>query len=227
MVTKKSNNVIISTTKFHLNPKFHRRKSANMAGKLQQSQNSKVTDFFVVSQKNETNKAPNNLSSPQCKTPSPEIEKTNADNMKQIEPSDNATVTDNHSSVNSDTNTSSPNQPDSTNDQEPRNNVIEPVESTPVSKVISKKDSPKPRSSQKLPTYKFVVQYKKGKPTYLDMIHQAILQIGDRTGSSIPALTKIMIENHDFLKEVSPKQFKTHFGLAIKVSFVCISHYSK
>ena len=196
-----------------------------MAGKSQQTKNSKMTDFFVVSQKDTGNKVPHNVSSPQCKTPPPKMTKTNAEDIKQIESNDNTTVTDNHTSVNSETNSSSINQPDSANGQVPGNKIMDLVETTPASKATSKKDSPKPRVSQKLPTYKFVIQNKKGKPTYVDMIHEAILHIGDRTGSSIPALTKKMMENHDFLKEISPKQFKTHFGLAVKVSVPCILYF--
>ena len=65
------------------------------------------------------------------------------------------------------------------------------------------KTSPKPKSGTK------------GKKNYITMIHEVIVEIGDRTGSSVPAIMKVMKARYPLL--VHKPTFKNAFNMAIKM----------
>ena len=65
---------------------------------------------------------------------------------------------------------------------------------------------------------------KKGEVTYVEMAHEAILEIGDKTGSSLQAMTKVMMQNHEHLKLVHPKHFRNSLNLGLKVSLLWLSY---
>jgi hypothetical protein len=85
----------------------------------------------------------------------------------------------------------------------------------------SQTSSPKPPSSNKksTPSKKrpnFIVKNSSGKYTYLVMVHDAIQNLADRSGSSIPAITKFIKAKHDYLNNVHPNKFKQSINTAIK-----------
>jgi histone H1/5 len=49
------------------------------------------------------------------------------------------------------------------------------------------------------------------------MIHEAIVEIGDRTGSSVPALQKFMKQKYEYLQRIEKKKFSTSFYNALKL----------
>ena len=56
----------------------------------------------------------------------------------------------------------------------------------------------------------------KGKPKYIDMIHGAIKALKERSGSSVPAITKYLLANFDHLKQTKPNTIKHNISLGIK-----------
>lgn len=79
------------------------------------------------------------------------------------------------------------------------------------------KRSPKPKSSTGSPA---TSRKRNGKPTYLEMVHEAIVTMKDRTGSSGPAISKWIAANHEFTKstlETNPNMFKSRVNQAIKL----------
>ena len=79
------------------------------------------------------------------------------------------------------------------------------------------KRSPKPKSSTGSPANS---RKRNGKPTYLEMVHEAIVTMKDRTGSSGPAISKWIAANHEFTKstlETNPNMFKSRMNQAIKL----------
>ena len=54
----------------------------------------------------------------------------------------------------------------------------------------------------------------KNSKTYLTMIHETIVELGDRTGSSVPAIMKVMNQKYPLL--VNKPTFKNAFNQAIK-----------
>ena len=70
----------------------------------------------------------------------------------------------------------------------------------------SKASSPTPSSSRK----------KSGKLTYIEMVHDAIVALKDRSGSSSVAISKWILANNDHTKSVSPNMYKSRVNLAIK-----------
>lgn len=62
------------------------------------------------------------------------------------------------------------------------------------------------------------------KRTYQEYVHQAIVAMADRTGSSLPAITKWILANYDHLG--ASNQFKTHLNQAIKQG-VKTQHFAK
>ena len=78
------------------------------------------------------------------------------------------------------------------------------------SKMPAKKKSPKP--SSKSPTQK----KKSGKPTYIEMAHNAIVALKDRKGSSVPAISKWILANHEHAKSTNPNVFKNKLQQFLK-----------
>jgi histone H1/5 len=62
------------------------------------------------------------------------------------------------------------------------------------------------------------------KRTYQEYVHQAIVALADRTGSSLPAITKWILANYDHLG--ASNQFKTHLNQAIKQG-IKTQHFAK
>lgn len=69
--------------------------------------------------------------------------------------------------------------------------------------------------SKKVPI--FMAKSSKGSITYFSLILEAIVEINDRTGSSIPAICKWMKAKHPELQEVKPKAFSVSVNAAVKV----------
>lgn len=78
------------------------------------------------------------------------------------------------------------------------------------SKMPAKKKSPKP--SSKSPTQK----KKSGKPTYIEMTHDAIVALKDRKGSSSIAISKWILANHEHTKSTNPNIFKNKLQQYLK-----------
>ena len=79
------------------------------------------------------------------------------------------------------------------------------------------KKSPKPKSSTGSPA---TSRKRNGKPTYLEMVHEAIVTMKDRTGSSGTAISKWIAANHEFTKSTldsNPNMFKSRMNQAIKL----------
>lgn len=68
--------------------------------------------------------------------------------------------------------------------------------------------------SSKVPS--FLSRTSKGNVTYFTMVHEAIVELGDRTGSSVPAIQKFMKNKHPELLTTKPKQFHLSCTTAIK-----------
>ncbi len=68
--------------------------------------------------------------------------------------------------------------------------------------------------SPKVPRY--LIKSTNGRATYITMVHEAIVELADRTGSSIPAIQKFMKNKHDHLNNVKPKLFNNSVNSAIK-----------
>lgn len=79
-----------------------------------------------------------------------------------------------------------------------------PAEKSP--KTPSKKLSSTPLSARK----------RSGKPTYISMVHEAIVSMKERTGSSAPAISKWILANNEHAKGLHPNVFKTRLALSIK-----------
>lgn len=73
-------------------------------------------------------------------------------------------------------------------------------------KSASKASSPTPSNNRK----------RSGKPTYVEMVHDAIVALKDRSGSSSVAISKWILANNDHAKSVSPNMYKSRVNLAIK-----------
>jgi hypothetical protein len=76
----------------------------------------------------------------------------------------------------------------------------------------SSKKTPKTSSSTSPPTSR----KRSGKPTYIEMVHDAILALKDRTGSSAPAISKWILANNEHAKSTPPSMFKSRLQLSIK-----------
>ena len=76
----------------------------------------------------------------------------------------------------------------------------------------SSKKSPKPSTSTSPPTSR----KRSGKPTYIEMVHDAIVTLKDRTGSSAPAISKWILANNEHAKSTPPNVFKSRLQLSIK-----------
>jgi histone H1/5 len=48
------------------------------------------------------------------------------------------------------------------------------------------------------------------------MIHEAIVALKDRTGSSAPAISKWILANNEHAKSIPPNMFKSRLNLSIK-----------
>lgn len=57
---------------------------------------------------------------------------------------------------------------------------------------------------------------KGGKPSYVDMIHEAIVTIKDRTGSSVVAISKWILANHAHAAAINQNMFKSRLNMALK-----------
>jgi len=74
-----------------------------------------------------------------------------------------------------------------------------------------------PQAASKLPSAITPGSRKKsGKPTYLDMTHDAIVSLKDRTGSSVPAISKWILANHEHAAAASANLFKNRLGKSVK-----------
>ncbi len=72
------------------------------------------------------------------------------------------------------------------------------------------KNTPKPSRNKKSPTSA------SKKKSYLEMVHEAIVALKDRTGSSIPAICKWILSEHDSIKSTPTNTFKNCVNNAIK-----------
>mmetsp|Transcript_2102 Transcript_2102/g.3894 ORF Transcript_2102/g.3894 Transcript_2102/m.3894 type:complete len:1326 (+) Transcript_2102:117-4094(+) len=72
------------------------------------------------------------------------------------------------------------------------------------------KNTPKSSRSKKSPTSA------SKKKSYLEMVHEAIVALKDRTGSSIPAICKWILSELDHIKSTPPNTFKNCVNNAIK-----------
>lgn len=70
-------------------------------------------------------------------------------------------------------------------------------------------------SSKKSPTSKGSSK-KGGKPSYIEMIHEAIVAIKDRTGSSAIAISKWILAHHQHAASINQNMFKSRLNLALK-----------
>jgi len=93
-----------------------------------------------------------------------------------------------------------------------------PASKTPKSASDSKMPASKTpmASSKKSPATASSARKKPGKPTYLEMAHDAIASLKDRTGSSVPAISKWILANNEDAKSASPNVFKTRLSKSIK-----------
>jgi len=89
---------------------------------------------------------------------------------------------------------------------------------TPVSALDKKKPSSKSpkKASKKSPSTASSARKKSGKPTYLEMVHDAIVSLKDRTGSSVPAISKWVLANNEHVKSASSNTFKNRITTSIK-----------
>jgi hypothetical protein len=76
----------------------------------------------------------------------------------------------------------------------------------------SSKKTPKTSSSTSPPTSR----KRSGKPTYIEMVHDAIVALKDRTGSSAPAISKWILANNEHAKSTPLNMFKSRLQLSIK-----------
>ena len=76
-------------------------------------------------------------------------------------------------------------------------------------------DKSTPKLKPNIPTY-LLNKASRGKTTYLTMIHEAIVEIGDRTGSSVPAIQKFIKSKYVHLQNSKPKQFSAAVNNALK-----------
>lgn len=88
------------------------------------------------------------------------------------------------------------------------------IKSTPM-----KNDEP--ASDSKVPAGKTPksasARKKQSKPTYLEMAHEAILTLKDRTGSSIPAISKWILANHEHTVSAHPNLYKKRVNTCVKI----------
>ncbi len=84
----------------------------------------------------------------------------------------------------------------------------------PSSTKTPQSKSSTPIVSPKVP--KYLIKSSNGRVTYLIMIHEAIVELADRTGSSIPAIQKFMKNKHEYLQNLKPKTFSNSVNSAIK-----------
>ncbi|KAL7541018.1 hypothetical protein ACHAXR_010562 [Thalassiosira sp. AJA248-18] len=90
-----------------------------------------------------------------------------------------------------------------------------PMKTEESDKKISASKSPKLSSKTSTPTATSA-RKRSGKPTYLDMAHDAIASLKDRTGSSVPAISKWIMANNEHAKSSHPNMFKNRLSTAIK-----------
>lgn len=79
-----------------------------------------------------------------------------------------------------------------------------PAKKSPKS--ASKASSPAPSSARK----------RSGKPTYVEMAQDAIISLKERTGSSVPAISKWILANNVHTTSVHPNTFKNRLSSSIK-----------
>ena len=91
------------------------------------------------------------------------------------------------------------------------NATATPSNNTAKSKAPS---STKTTPSSKVPS--FLLNISNGKMTYLAMVHETIADIGDRTGSSVPAIQKVMKNKYEHLGKLKHKAFNTNVYNAIR-----------
>ncbi|KAK1745043.1 hypothetical protein QTG54_004334 [Skeletonema marinoi] len=70
-------------------------------------------------------------------------------------------------------------------------------------------------STKKSPASKGTAK-KGGKPSYVDMIHEAIVAIKDRTGSSAIAISKWILAHHQHAASINQNMFKSRLNMALK-----------
>jgi histone H1/5 len=68
--------------------------------------------------------------------------------------------------------------------------------------------------SKKIPPY--LSRSSKGGITYFTLVHEAIVDLADRTGSSVPAIEKYIHSKHSELETVNPKMFHNGVLTAVK-----------
>jgi len=91
--------------------------------------------------------------------------------------------------------------------------------STTASKLSTPRSSTNNNNTQSTPSSRhkmFLTKSSNGKMTYITMVHEAIIEIGDRTGSSVPAISKFIKAKHEHTKSIKPKQFNGLVTNAIK-----------
>ena len=84
------------------------------------------------------------------------------------------------------------------------------------SKPSSSSKSPKSSSKSSTSAAAGSAKKKSGKPTYIEMVHDAIVTLKDRTGSSMVAINKWIMANHEHVKSLTPAKFKNHVSGEIK-----------
>lgn len=106
---------------------------------------------------------------------------------------------------------------DDSSDDDSDDDTSKPSSMASSSMKTPAKRSPKPKSSTGSPA---TSRKRNGKPTYLEMVHEAIVTMKDRTGSSGPAISKWIASNHEFTKstlETNPNMFTSRMNQAIKL----------
>jgi hypothetical protein len=100
------------------------------------------------------------------------------------------------------------------------------IQSAPMDSVDSKNASSKKRKSlgglkvkassisPKVPV--FLAKNSKGGASYFTLVHEAIVELNDRTGSSIPAIMKFLKNKHPELEEMNPNFLQSSINNAIK-----------
>lgn len=101
-----------------------------------------------------------------------------------------------------------------------------PIQSIPMDSVSSKSTITNKRKSSgglkvkassispKVPA--FLAKNSKGSVSYFTLVHEAIVELNDRTGSSFPAIMKFLKSRHPELEELNPNSLQNSVNGAIK-----------
>lgn len=115
--------------------------------------------------------------------------------------------------------TSTPRPTDDASSDVNADSSIDELSLTELKRTSTHKDAAKmpakksPKSASSTPSS---ARKRSGKPTYLLMVHDAIVAMKERSGSSAPAISKWIQANSQFGNGVHPQAFKTRLSSAIK-----------